>query len=177
MNETTFNYSIFVSNFGAYSAGLLPGEWLSLREYASPLALWHAVRRANGGSFGQEYMLQCSQNFSFEIPEYFTPRLACILWAIANYEDPELLDAYLACEGLDAAEKPADIIDAAENALAGRLDDVCWTQYPDFSDWAFSRFLEEHPKAKEFENFLDSDAIARNASVYYQQNAGYVFAR
>ena len=177
MNIPTYTPEIFVSTFNAYASGFITGDWQQLKAFKTPLALWHAVRKQHGGGFGREYMLQASGDLEFDIPECFTPRLACILWAVANHFDFPTINAYLHLAGLDTSKRPAEIIEDAQSALAGTLSEVDFTTWPTFEDWTFKRFLQENPGAAEYENYLDGEAIHRTYSCYYEEYNGFIFNR
>lgn len=56
---------------------------------------------------------------------------------------------------------------AAENALAGKTDDL--------TEWLFNRFIETRPEAESLVEFLDKEACAASMTDYYTEQDGFIF--
>lgn len=188
---TTFykNISLYISTFAKYSAGNLDGLWLNFDEYPNFPALWQALVKYHDDEKQPEFMCQEVQGVDFEVPESVRAADLLFLYRLSRDEDAEILSTFLALEPGEAPELPGgmstcefaelfdDFKERAMAAYSGRLDEVTWTQYPDFSDWAFTRFLANHPQLEGWEHYLDEDTIAREASFKYTEKNGLIFHR
>lgn len=183
------NISLYVSTYAKYSAGNLDGIWLNFDEYPNFPALWQALVKYHEDEKQPEFMCQEAQGVDFTVPESVRAVDLLFLYRLSRDEDAEILSAFLALDPGEAPELPAGCTsfdfailfvafkERAMAAYAGRLDEVTWTQYPDFQDWCFSRFLAEHPGAAAYENYLDAEAIEREFSCYYTEKNGFIFRR
>ena len=134
-------------------------------------------------------MCQESRGVEFSVPESVRAIDMLLLYRLSRDEDAEILSTFLALEpgevpeipgGLSTCEFAAlfdDFKERAMSAYAGRLDEVTWTQYPDFQDWAFMRFLADNPLLADWEHYLDNDTIAREYSFKYTEKNGLIFHR
>ena len=183
------NPSLYVSTYKKYSEGHLDGIWLNFDEYANFPELWKALAEFHSDEKQPEYMCQVAQGVPYEMPESVRAIDLLFLFRLARDEEADMLSAFLALDPGEAPELPngmntiefASLFDEfkerVQDSFAGKLEDVTWTHHPDFNDWCFSRFLDDNPKAEEFENYLDADAIERSYSVYFCHYNGFVFSR
>lgn len=179
---------IYVGTYAKYSAGDMSGIWLEFSgtpfacaaRVAEKLKTYHADERQ------PEFMVTAQENIPFTVPESLSAAGLEFLALLFTHEDSDILAAFLHLEPgewPDFSEEKTilRIFDEfTENALekfAGYLSDVPWTEYPDFSDWAFMRFLEENPGAVEYENYLDEEIIANSYACRFCEYAGMIFAR
>ena len=183
------NISLYISTFAKYSAGNLDGIWLNFDEYPNFPALWQALVKYHADEKQPEFMCQEAQGVDFTVPESIRAVDLLFLYRLSRDEDAKILSTFLALEPDEAPEIPGglstiefaelfdDFKERAMAAYVGRLDEVTWTQYPDFSDWAFTRFLADNPQLDEWEHYLDADTIAREASFKYTEKNGLIFHR
>ena len=189
MSKFYKNIRLFISTYAKYSVGNLDGIWLNFAEYQNFPALWRALVDYHNDEICPEFMCQTAQGVEFAIPESVRAVDVLFLYRLSRDEDAEILSTFLALEPGEAPELPTgcttldfavlfdEFKERAMSAYSGRLDEVTWTQYPDFQDWCFRRFLAEHPGAADYENYLDADAIEREYSCHYTEKNGFIFLR
>lgn len=189
MPEFYKNISLYISTYAKYSAGNLDGIWLNFDEYPNFPALWGALVEYHNDETFPEFMCQEAQGVEFPVPESVRAVDLLFLYRLSRDEDAEILSTFLALDPGEAPEIPGEMaafefLQLFDNfkmqvmaAYAGRLDEVTWTQHPDFRDWAFTRFLADHPGAEAWENYLGADAIEREYSFSYDEKNGLIFRR
>lgn len=179
---------IYVGTYAKYVAGDMSGVWLDFSgtPFACAARVVEKLKAFHSDERQPEFMVTAQENIPFTVPESLTAAALEFLALLFTHENADILAAFLHLEPGEWPDFSADktilrIFDEfTENALAkfaGYLADVTWTQYPDFSDWAFMRFLEENPGAGEYENYLDQEKISASYSCRFWEYDGMIFAR
>lgn len=170
-------HTIFITTYKKYAEGNTEGAFITLENFLSVDELIQKILDFHSDERTPELM--CTDPAGLPgLPEPVNRDILGFFWSICRDEERETLLTFLDLTSLalDSFDFEA-FREKGLNALAGSLIEVEWTKYPDFADWAFMRFLGEHPELAEYEDYLDGDKIEREYSFNYTEKNGLVFNR
>lgn len=171
------NHTIFITTYKKYAEGDGGGIFVTLEKFKDFEPLMQSILDFHADEPAPELM--CTDPAGLPgFPESCTRESLRFFFEVCKDNNADLYLAYLELN----PEAPAnwnyiEFCDNVNEALAGDLSEVNWTNYPDFKDWAFLKFLQAHPELSEWEDYLDVDRIEREYNLEYDLKNNWIFRR
>lgn len=168
--------NIYVANLGAYNAGCLIGEWISLplseEELQERLDEILAAKDEDGDLYGEEWAIH-DYEAPFEISEYDSPfKINEIAERLEDADIDE--DVFKAiCDCVSSLDEAISVVEDNEYSLYEKCSDMGDVAYEWYEQTGMMRDIPDH-----LQNYIDWDAVGRdmeiNGNYQYAGNRTYV---